>query len=233
MTPGNLVHRRSSFPVFGAIIGHAGIVVGPNRIIDCSTDRGRKAVKEISFAEFEAGETFYGERELPGATQQQKSRIVARAKEIAGWATEYDGAHNNQKGRWFNEGTNDAYWEADCVGLCEHCYEFVGLNIVSDEGVLLTVPEQRDAMRVVSALRITPEGRAQLFASYLTGTLGEYELRAFYQEFPSDRLQQVSINAALDRGHNESTSRRLTNCARELGLLLDSEANEVLQMLTL
>jgi hypothetical protein len=223
MTPGNLVHRRSSIPIFGAIIGHAGIVVGADRIIDCNTERGRVSVREVSFDDFVSGEEFWGERELPEATSGQKSGIVARARQIASWATEYDDAHNNQKGRVFNQGQPDEYWEADCVGLCEHCYEHVGLDIVSNEGIFLTVPEQRDAMRRVLAL--SPDGRSQLFASFLEGNLSQRERWIFYQEFPSDLLKHVYDEA---KNRDGSLNRRLTDSACNVNLLSESEAGEVL-----
>ncbi len=191
MKPGNLVHRKSSLPVFGAIIGHAGVVVESNRIVDCNVGRGRASVREIPLNEFIAGEEFWGERELPGITGQQRKGIAKRAREIANWVTEYDDLHNNQKGEWFDRGTADEYWEADCVGLAEHCYEHVGADIVGNEGVLLTVPEQRDAMQLVNAL--TSRGRANLFASWIKGELNELEFWQFHQEFPSDLLENAGL----------------------------------------
>jgi hypothetical protein len=229
MTPGNLVHRRASIPVFGSIIGHAGIVVAADRVIDCSVGRGRRAVQEISLQQFINGEEFWGERELPGVTPQQKSRIVARAREILLWPTEYDDAHNNQKGKWFNEGTSNRYWETDCVGLCEHCYEHVGLDIVRKEGTPLTVTSQRDSMRLVS--RMTPEGRSQLFASYLNGNLSQYEQSIFHQEFPSDLLEKVFSKVTDSRDSNLSISHIFTNGAKELNLISEDELKEVLQRL--
>jgi hypothetical protein len=46
------------------------------------------------------------------------------------------------------------YWEADCVGFTEHCYEYAGGNPTPDEfetgaGWPLTPREQRDHMELV------------------------------------------------------------------------------------
>ena len=223
MTPGNLVHRRSSVPVFGAIVGHAAVVVSAKNVIDCSVGRGRTAVREITFEEFKDEEEFWGERELQGATSEQKSKVVARAREIASWATEYDDAHNNQKGKVFNQGQQNEYWEADCVGFCEHCYEHAGLNIVPNEGVILTVPAQRDAMRRVLAL--SPHARLQLFASFLEGNLSQQDRWVFHQEFPSDLMEPLYREA---RSRGGSLSKRLIDAAIENKLLSEPEAGEVL-----
>ena len=231
MKPGNLVHRKSSIPVFGAIVGHAGIVVGPDRIIDCNLGRGRASVGELSFTEFVAGEEFWGERELAGVTDQQRNAVVARAREIASWATEYDDLHNNQKGEWFNEGSPDKYWESDCVGLAEHCYEFASLDIVVNEGIVLTVPEQRDAMTLVHA--ISAQGRANLFTAWLQGLLGERELWLFHQEFPSDRLE-VTLHAKTNYESQtvlQADNTQIIDDNLKNGVITDEEAHLISEIL--
>ncbi len=150
---GLIAHRNSS--ATGAFVGHAGIFIDDGKnLIDCTIDRGHNAVQEISFDKWKDGKKCWGIREDDGHPVDL-NKAVNRAKEIDSWRTEYDGAHNNQKGKWF-KGASCApkYWEADCVGFTEHCYEFAGGNPTPNEletgaGWPLTPREQRDNMRKI------------------------------------------------------------------------------------
>ena len=95
-------------------------------------------------------------------TLPNRKKVVNRAREIASWRTKYDGAHNNQKGKWFKKCVKRKwgwawcvkekrdFWESDCVGFAEHCFEYSGGNPSRKNfetgvgGWPLTVREQRD-----------------------------------------------------------------------------------------
>ena len=145
---GLLVHRNSD----GVFVGHTGIFIGEDRVIDCTVGRDPRAVGETPFQEWkEGGGECWGIRRDCNHPVDLV-RAVDRAREIASWRTEYDGSHNNQKGAWTRDWFwGPRYWEADCVGFTEHCYEHAGGNPTPDEfevgaGWPLTPREQRDHM---------------------------------------------------------------------------------------
>ena len=148
---GTVVHRNSSWK--SAFVGHVGVSVtgSGGYIIDCTTGRDPKAVSRISFGRWKSGRKFYGFR-IDCPRRANLSKVVLRAKEIMSWRTEYDGAHNNQKGKWFKGWfCRPRYWEADCVGFAETCYERSGGNPTprrkeAGRGWPLTPREQRDHM---------------------------------------------------------------------------------------
>ena len=150
---GLLIHRNSS--ISSAFIGHTGILVGENRVIDANVGRGSNAVQEISLAEFRGEYECWGIREDYMHPSIDLQVAIARAREINSWRTEYDGNHLNQKGEWIKGWfCSPEYWECDCVGLTEHCYEYAGGGPVPAEhesglGWPLTPREQRDHMRRV------------------------------------------------------------------------------------
>jgi len=149
---GLVVHRNS--PWSAAWIGHAGIMISENTVLHCTTERDPHAVGQDSFEDWRAGYECWGYRR--DATHNvDLEKAISRALEIASWRTEYDGTHNNQKGEWFKGWMcGPEYWEADCVGFTEHCYEYAGGNPTPDEfetgaGWPLTPREQRDHMELV------------------------------------------------------------------------------------
>jgi hypothetical protein len=149
---GLLVHRNSSA---GAVwVGHAGIFVSADEVIDCSTGRDPNAVRKIPFSQWKDGIECWGIRQ-DDDHPVDLGKAVLRAQIVSSWRTEYDGAHNNQKGKWFTSWFSDSkYWEADCVGFTEDCYERAGGDPTPSEfeagsGWPLTVREQRDHMRKV------------------------------------------------------------------------------------
>ena len=141
---GLLVQRNSSATALW--IGHCGIFIGEDTLVHCTTGSDPQSVHQIGYDEWRDGLECWGIRK-DSNHQVDLDRAVDRAKEIASWRTEYDGAHNNQKGEWFKGWFCSArYWEADCVGFTERVYEDVGGDPTPDEGSLLYPREQRDAM---------------------------------------------------------------------------------------
>jgi hypothetical protein len=149
---GLLVHRNSS--ASAAWVGHAGIFVSEDEVIDCSTGRDPKAVRKIPFSQWKDGNECWGIRQDDDHPVDIE-KAVLRAHTVSSWRTEYDGAHNNQKGKWFSPFFGGPkYWEADCVGFTEDCYERAGGDptpsaFEEGSGWPLTVREQRDHMRRV------------------------------------------------------------------------------------
>lgn len=151
---GAALHRDGSITSIYA--GHAGLSTDSNgsSIIDCTTGRDPNAVKAITISDFKDGKSCWGYR-FDNPAVANLTAVVRRAKEIASWRTRYDGNHLNQKGDWFTpNGGGPQYWEADCVGFTEHCYEHAGGNPTdnsyeSGKGWPLSVREQRDAMNKV------------------------------------------------------------------------------------
>jgi hypothetical protein len=149
---GLVAHRNSS--AAAGWIGHVGVFVAEDTMIHCTTGHDPHAVRRITFADWKAGLECWGIRE-DHLHPVNLAAVVNRALEIASWRTEYDGAHNNQKGKWFKGWfCAPKYWEADCVGFAEHCYEHSGGNPTPNEyesgaGWPLTPREQRDHMRKV------------------------------------------------------------------------------------
>lgn len=130
-------------------LGHVGVFSGMEEMIDCNSGRDPRAVQAITWGEFSHQTECYGVYKENDSVDLQK--VVARATEISSWRTAYDDNHLNQKGQWFKAWfCRPRYWETDCVGFTEHCYEFAGTNIVpnSDE-FPLTPREQRDHMLLV------------------------------------------------------------------------------------
>jgi hypothetical protein len=149
---GLLVHRNSS--ASGAWVGHAGIFVSEDEVIDCSTGRDPNAVRKISFTKWRDGNECWGARK-DDDHHVDLQKAVERAHKVNSWRSEYDGSHNNQKGRWFSPWFGGPkYWEADCVGFTEDCYERAGgdptpSDFETGSGWPLTVREQRDHMKKV------------------------------------------------------------------------------------
>ena len=149
---GLIAHRNSD--ATGVFVGHACICVSDSEVIDCSTSRGSNAVQMITFDDWKADLECWGIRE-DDDHQVDLQKAVDRAHEINSWRTEYDGTHDNQKGEWIKGWfCAPKYWEADCVGFTEHCYEYAGGDPTPNDfgngsGWPLTVREQRDHMRKV------------------------------------------------------------------------------------
>ncbi|MDE0505214.1 MAG: hypothetical protein OXI86_14145 [Candidatus Poribacteria bacterium] len=147
---GTLVHRDSSW--FN--IGHVGVSIDKDGdcIIDCSTGRDPNAVSMVSFEKWKDRHRFYGFR-VDHPRRADLYGVVRTAKKISSWRTEYDGNHFNQKGKWFKGWfCRPRYWESDCVGFAETCYEESGGNPTPDHkekglGWPLTPEEQRNFMR--------------------------------------------------------------------------------------
>ncbi|MBX9953247.1 MAG: hypothetical protein K2Y39_28995 [Candidatus Obscuribacterales bacterium] len=148
-------------------LGHCGIFVGEDEIIDVSVFRGMQAVRKISWSEFKNSHECWGLRTDDGIDY---SVAVNRAYEIASWRTNYDGLHNNQKGKW-KKGwfCGPKFWETDCVGFVEHVYEVGGANPIEVERWPITPREQRDAMKKVCECPAdqdpAPADRGHLFHS--------------------------------------------------------------------
>ena len=146
---GLLVHRASTYWV-----GHAGIFVSEDQVIDMTVGRGHDAVKQISFHKWKDGQDCWGirkERENDGHPVNL-NRAVAVAREIASWKTEYDTYHLHQKGKWNKPWScRPKYWEADCVGFTEHTYEKAGGDPIpkNEESWPITPRQQRDHMTKV------------------------------------------------------------------------------------
>jgi hypothetical protein len=145
---GTAVHRNSSATAF--FVGHAGIYFD-GKVVHCTVGHDPHAVRQDSFKAWKDGNEFWGYRrdKHSGVNYQN---IVTQALERCSWRTEYDGAHNNQKGKWFKEWfSGKRYWESDCVGFVQGLYEDNGGNPTPGEyetgaGWPLTVREQRDFM---------------------------------------------------------------------------------------
>lgn len=149
---GLIAHRNSD--AIAAFVGHTCICVSEDYVIDCSTSRGSNAVQMITFDNWKSNFECWGIRSDDDHPVDLK-KAVDRAHEISSWRTEYDANHFNQKGEWIKGWfCTPKYWEADCVGFTEHCYEYAGGNPTPGEfengpGWPLTVREQRDCMRKV------------------------------------------------------------------------------------
>lgn len=163
---GCLVHRNSGFSALW--IGHAGIYIGDNDVVHCTTGHDPYAVHRLSIdAWMTGGGDFWGYRRDDNLPDDRRQTVVDRALEICSWETKYDGAHNNQKGEWFEKCVKRNqigyciryerdYWESDCVGFVEHCFERAGGNPTPDDfesgfGWPLTPREQRDHTEFVSS----------------------------------------------------------------------------------
>jgi len=149
---GLIAHRNSD--ATAAFVGHACISINENEVIDCSTSRGSNAVQIITFNEWKSNLECWGLRsDDDHSVDLQKA--VNRAHEINSWRTEYDANHLNQKGEWIKGWfCTPKYWESDCVGFTEHCYEYAGGDPTPSEfesgaGWPLTVREQRDNLHKV------------------------------------------------------------------------------------
>lgn len=149
------VHRNGDITT--VYVGHAGLSVSSSgdRIIDCTVGRDPQAVKQISLSEWKAGTSDCWGFRLDKPRLADLAKTVKRAKTIASWRTRYDDNHLNQKGEWFSgSGGGPRFWEADCVGFVEHCYEHAGGNPTRNTyetgaGWPLTVREQRDGMEKI------------------------------------------------------------------------------------
>jgi hypothetical protein len=150
---GLIAHRNSL--VTGAFVGHTGIFVDEDSIVHCEPWKGHHAVRKDSFTEWKSGNECWGIREDYKHPKANLRKAVDLALEIESWRTEYDGSHNNQKGKWFKPWFGGPkFWESDCVGFTEHCYEEAGGNPTPNDfedgsGWPLTPREQRDHMRKV------------------------------------------------------------------------------------
>lgn len=146
---GLLAHRDGKLKI-GFRVGHAGIFVSESDLIDVNPDRDPHAVQQVSFAHWKDGYECWGVREDDDHPWMSLQKAVERARKIASWRTEYDGTHNNQKGDWF-KGVfcGPRYWEIDCVGFVENCYESAGGDPIPHEGMYITPTQQRDHMRKV------------------------------------------------------------------------------------
>lgn len=146
---GLLAHRASKYWV-----GHTCIFISEDQIIDMTTGRGHDAVKQISFQRWKDGRECWGIREerKNDGHYVNLDRAVAVAKEIASWKTEYDTFHLHQKGKWNKPWScRPKYWEADCVGFTEHCYEMAGGDPIPnrEESWPILPTQQRDHMTKV------------------------------------------------------------------------------------
>ena len=158
---GMLVHRNSKWS--SAWVGHAGIYVGDNQVIHVTTGHDPHACRLDSLSKWKEGNEFWGFRwdKRLSLTAQNREKVVSYAREVAARRTKYDGTHNNQKGKWFRKCVKRKwgwawcikkkkdYWESDCVGFSEHCFEHSGGDpsrnkYESGMGWPLTVREQRD-----------------------------------------------------------------------------------------
>jgi|GEM_PF-6007168 len=150
------VHRTSAWTAL--FVGHAGVSVDDVSIANVSTERGSQAMQYEDIDTFIAGLEFFGAKRpasAPGGlSSSEKQEMSAKLARFAELPMEYDSAHNNQKGSFFEDG---GYYEFDCVGFVEHLFESIGYNLTDDSyesgfGWPLTVREQRDDSDAVHAL---------------------------------------------------------------------------------
>lgn len=163
---GCVVHRNTGFSTLW--IGHAGIYIGNGEVVHCTTSHDPRAVHRVSIDEFiTGGGAFWGYRRDDNLPDDRHQTVVDIALETCSWNTKYDGAHNNQKGEWFEKCVKRNpirictryerdYWESDCVGFVEHCFERAGGNPTPNDfesgfGWPLTPREQRDHTVFVSS----------------------------------------------------------------------------------
>lgn len=149
------VHRNSKWTALFS--GHAGVTMNDVSIANVSTERGSQAMWLEDLDGFLAGNEFFGSKRPAsapdGLSLPEKQELYARIKRLAEFPIEYDAAHNNQKGEFFDEG---GYYEFDCVGFVEHIFESLGYDLTDDSyesgfGWPLTVREQRDDSDAVHA----------------------------------------------------------------------------------
>jgi len=145
---GDFVYKDSIGP-----FNHTGTLYSPSssRVADVNTDRGNHALQlDTPLSDFKYGARRLKAYKTTGLTSAKQTALRARISYFNAFDTEYDGAHNNQKGKLFTPWLEDDYWEFDCVGFNERIYEDIGLNPTSNEGVYITPDEQRNSSNMTS-----------------------------------------------------------------------------------
>ena len=151
---GDFVYRKSAFVGVPSYINHAATLWDSTHVTDVNTGRGNTALRtNAPLSTFDHGarriRTNYTGAPVALSSAKQTA-LKARINYCKSYDTEYDGAHNNQKGAFFEPWFEDDYWEFDCVGFNERIYEDIGFNPTIDEGNNLWPDEQRDSPRLSS-----------------------------------------------------------------------------------